>query len=278
MGTTSNTVTPETMQHASALLSRWLRQHRELFPQTDAIDVVVPWLTFRIASTFERGGVQVDLGGGLNIANGFLAELGMTVWVIDLLEEYFPQSSMKTEGTEQVAFLESKGVQFIRADLVEFNLLDHFNPGSVDVVSSYHTLEHLHHSPRRMLASAMKILKPGGRVFFEVPNATNLLKRLKVLIGRTNYQPFQGFWEVDKYYGHIREYCVDDLRQLARHLHLTDVRIVGRNWYGSLYAVIPTRSAAGVVDSILQLRPGLCGSLFLSGRKSPSSLLVALRD
>jgi SAM-dependent methyltransferase len=267
----SSTATRESIHQASALLSRWLRQHRELFPQTDALDVVVPWLTFRIASTFERGGIQVDLGGGLNIANGVLAELGMTVWVIDLVEEYFPQSSMKTEGTEQVAFLESKGVQFIRADLVEFNLLDHFNPGSVDVVSSYHTLEHLHHSPRRMLASSMKTLKPGGRVFFEVPNATNLLKRLKVLIGRTNYQPFKGFWEVDRYYGHIREYCVDDLRQLAMQLDLSNVQIVGKNWYGSLYAVIPSRPAARVVDSILQIRPGLCGSLFLSGRKSPSS-------
>lgn len=252
---------------ASALLRRWLTEHEDLFPHTDALDVVIPWLNYRITSTFEQGGVQVDLGGGLNIANGVLAEMGMKVWVVDLVEEYFPQSSMHTEGTEQVAFLEDKGVQFIRADLVTCNLLDHFSPESVDVFSSYHTLEHLHHSPRRMLESSLEALKPGGRVFFEVPNAANLLKRGKLLAGRTNYAPYEGFWSVDTYYGHVREYSVADLLYLAEQLHLADAQVVGKNWFGALYSKVPSPRLAALIDEALQRRPGLCGSLFLSGRK-----------
>jgi SAM-dependent methyltransferase len=260
---------------AASMLDRWLVEHEDLFPQTDARDVVVPWLTYRVVSTFLRGGTQVDLGGGLSLANAVLAQLGMSAYVVDLLEGYFPHSSLQTDGTAQVAFLESQGVKFIRADLTNCNLLDHFDPDSVDVFSSYHALEHMHHSPRRMLESAMEAMKPGGRVFFEVPNAANLLKRLRLLIGRTNYPEYEGFWEPDIYFGHVREYSVADLKSLAGYLRLRNVKIVGKNWFGALYRKIPNRALAQRLDGMLQPFPGLCGSLFLSGMKEQRNSVAA---
>lgn len=254
---------------AASMLDRWLTEQADLFPQTDARDVVVPWLTYRVTSTFLRGGTQVDLGGGLSLANAALAKLGMTTYVVDLLEGYFPHSSMRTDGKAQVAFLESQGVRFIRADLTRCNLLDHFEQESVDVFSSYHALEHMHQSPRPMLESAMESLKIGGRVFFEVPNSANLLKRLRLLTGRTNYPDFAGFWESDPYFGHVREYSMGDLLAVAGYLGLSDVKIAGKNWFGALYRMVRSRSLAERLDKMLQLFPGLCGSLFLSGMKGP---------
>jgi len=107
-----------------------------------------------------------------------------------------------------------------------------------------------------------------GRVFFEVPNAANLLKRLRLLTGRTNYPPFSSFWDSDVYLGHVREYSVADLLSLARYLRLIDVKVVGKNWFGALYPTVHNRAIAERVDTLLQAFPGLCGSLFLTGRKS----------
>lgn len=49
--------------------------------------------------------------------------------------------------------------------------------GSFDVVRFSHTLEHLP-SPRRALERAHRVLRPGGRLFIEVPNAASLERRL----------------------------------------------------------------------------------------------------
>jgi SAM-dependent methyltransferase len=250
-----------------SMLEGWLDEHRDLFKPTDPRHAVIPWLTFRVVSTDRPGGTLVDLGGGLGLTNAVLAQLGMKTYVVDLLENYFPHSTWKTDTQREVQFLESKGVEFVRADLTNCDLRDHFQSDSVDVVCSYHALEHLHHSPRRMLYSAMEVLKPGGQVFFEVPNAANALKRVRLLLGRTNYEPYEQYWDSDVWVGHVREYTVGDLRALAAHLHLADWRILGRNWYGALFSSVSQRGIASALDRVLRNVPGLCGSLFLKGKK-----------
>jgi SAM-dependent methyltransferase len=252
---------------AESMLQEWLDEYGDLFKPTEPKHALIPWLTFRVESTFRPGGTVVDLGGGLDLGNGVLAQLGMNTYVVDLLENYFPHSTLKTDAQREVQFLESKGVRYVRADLTSYDLRENFQPDSVDVVCSYHALEHLHHSPRAMLDSAMAVLKPGGLVFFEVPNATNALKRIRVLLGRTNYQPYQQYWDSDVWVGHVREYTVGDLQALAKHLHLANWEILGRNWYGALYSSVSQRRIASSIDRVLRNLPGLCGSLFLKGNK-----------
>jgi hypothetical protein len=111
------------------------------------------------------------------------------------------------------------------------------------------------------------VLKPGGTLVIEVPNAANILKRAKLLFGVTNYPSYATFYEKDQWVGHVREYTVGDLEQLARRLRLSQWRIEGRNWYGALYRCGLPDFAAKALDKVLQLRPGLCGSLFLIGTK-----------
>ncbi len=50
-------------------------------------------------------------------------------------------------------------------------------PASFDVVRFWHVLEHVV-SPRRQLAEARRLLRPGGRLLIGVPNAASLLSRL----------------------------------------------------------------------------------------------------
>lgn len=249
------------------ILVNWIRDHFDDFPFTDDVQVVTSWYRYRAALSFRSGSSLVDLGGGVSPLNAFLAQQGMNVAVVDLLQDYYTHSTVIGSIAPQIKMIESCGVRFVKADFTDCDLRSHFAGESVDTIVSYHTLEHLHHSPRRLLGSAYEILRPGGKVIIEVPNAANMLKRLKLLVGRTNYQPYRQYFESDRWVGHVREYTVGDLREMASHLNLSQWSLHGRNWYGTLYRKVRPRGLAAVLDRLLRVRPGLCGSLFLVGRK-----------
>jgi len=91
-------------------------------------------------------------------------------------------------------------------------------------------IEHLHASPRGMLAGTIELLRDDGWLVVSVPNALNLRKRIDVVRGRTNYPPYDQFFRsVDGWRGHVREYAWSDLVQLARFLGLVDASVDGRH-------------------------------------------------
>ncbi|HEU4709788.1 MAG TPA: class I SAM-dependent methyltransferase [Methylophilaceae bacterium] len=249
-------------------IQAWLTSNLDKFLLTDPLPTLVEWLDYRISLSYLPNGSLVDLGGGVSGTNGFLSQHGMNVTIVDLFQEYYSWSTIKDPIAKQQDYLASLGVKFIQADLVECNLLDHFASASVDCIATYHTLEHLHHSPKLLLESAMQVLKPGGTLIIEVPNAANLLKRIKLMAGETNYPSYSAFYDKKRWVGHVREYTMGDLRQVADRLGLASWRIEGKNWYGSLYRKKALEFAAKPLDVLLQTRPGLCGSLFLIGKKA----------
>ena len=252
---------------ARGLLTQWL-DRSDIFRPTDPHHVVIAGAIHRIMRVFKEGGSIIDLGGGISLTNGVLAQLGMKVYVVDLLDEYYPHSSLHEDGLLQVSFLREKGVHFIKADLLDCNLLDHFRKNSIDRITSYHVIEHFHSSPRRLLEDSLELLNGEGFLFIEVPNAVNILKRFKVLCGRTNYTPYHEYYFSEKYLLHIREYTLGDLMQLAHNLGFERYEIYGRNWYGTLYTTLGNQLLAKYLDKFLQTFPGCCGSLFLKLEKS----------
>ena len=251
------------------LLRDWLREQAALFKPREAEHVLIANNCFRVKQLYRPGGTLIDLGGGITLANGILARLGMKVHVVDFMENYWAEGSEFTVNVQaSFDFLRSQGVQFLKADLTDCDLRQHFPLGTVDRIVSNHTLEHFHRSPRKLLESGVDVLATGGMMVIEVPNALNLLKRIKVLFGRTNYAPFDDFYLNAHWTGHVREYSLEDLATLARLLGFDDWRIYGKNWHGSLYFDITSRHAALLADKALQFFPGLCGSLFLEANKT----------
>ncbi len=222
----------------------------------------------RIRRIYSKNGTIVDLGGGISVHNGVLAQLGMSVYVVDLLGEYWERKiSGATSIDHEIQVLEASGVKFIREE-VSACTLTHFPERSVDVVTSFHCLEHLHQSPKLVLESAMQVLRPGGILLIEVPNAANARKRLALLLGHTNYLPYNCLYYSTDYRGHIREYVTDDLRQLAENLGSSSYRIFGTNAYGGAWMErIPSRLRESF-DSVLRTFPGLCGALLLELKKA----------
>ena len=222
------------------------------------------YLAERMQFMFLKNGRLVDIGGRLTPMNAAMAKLGMEVYVID---------NDLSNVTSHPAYkkFESYGVQFIEADALTYDF-SLFGRESLDAVVSHHTFEHLHHSPRLLCERAMAALKPGGLFFVETPNACNLRKRIRMIIGKTNYFPFEAFWDPEIYTSHVREFSVGDFQHMAKALQLEDVSIFGMNYFGHFYPSDGRRTAIhGLIDNMLRFRPGLCSSIFLNGRKSRSA-------
>jgi SAM-dependent methyltransferase len=220
----------------------------------------------------QQAEVVVDLGGGFSPWNPLLAEEGRRVTVVDSFAGYWTSHWSGHEGADVaklVELLRDAGVRLVEADLVAWEPAEHFAPRSVDVVFSSHTFEHFHSSPLPLLRRCLEVLRDGGRVVICVPNAVNLRKRLAVLVGRTNLPEFDSFFMGEgAYWGHVREYCTDDLRRLAAVLGLEDVRVFGRNWVGRAWVLARAHVPAPLLrcgDWLLSRRAGLCTDLYLEG-------------
>lgn len=75
----------------------------------------------------------------------------------------------------------SCGVEVVRWDVVENGLPT--DAGVFDLITFFDTIEHWHHSPRRVLHQARAMLRTQGWVIIGVPNCVNLRKRITVPFG-----------------------------------------------------------------------------------------------
>lgn len=81
-----------------------------------------------------------------------------------------------------------------------------------DVVILAEVLEHLHAAPEHVLSFLATLLKEGGLLLLQTPNAAALPKRLKLLLGRNPYERIR----LDALNpGHFREYTVRELQEIA---------------------------------------------------------------
>jgi hypothetical protein len=132
---------------------------------------------------------------------------------------------------------------------------------------TFDCLEHLHHSPKKMLTDCVTALKPGGLLFLGVPNCVNLRKRLTVPLGIGKWSRMEEWYDSGKFRGHVREPDVDDLRYIAKSLGLHNVKIIGMNWLGYESQFPLVRLLVPFADRLLQLRPSLCANIYLLGTK-----------
>jgi len=225
-------------------------------------------IAFNIEIALERcapkpaGEIELcDIGGGIGLFSVGCAASGLkrTVLVDD-----FATPRIR-EITDRVFPLhEELGVEIVFRDVVEKGILD--IEGTFDIITSFESVEHWHHSPKTVFHQMVQKLKPGGVFLISVPNCVNLRKRIAVPFGRGKWSRMADWYESEKFRGHVREPDVDDLRYIARDLGLTDVRIVGTNWPGLASPNPLIRRLTRVVDKPLRLCPSLCSDLYFSGK------------
>jgi SAM-dependent methyltransferase len=93
-----------------------------------------------------------------------------------------------------------------------------------DVITSFDVLEHLHHSPKRLLHDAMRAQRPGGTLIIGVPNCMNLRKRIAWPLGVGRWTTMEEWYEQPIFRSHVREPSVADLHYIARDDGVTSFR------------------------------------------------------
>jgi 2-polyprenyl-3-methyl-5-hydroxy-6-metoxy-1,4-benzoquinol methylase len=217
-------------------------------------------ITRTIMRYLPTGATVLDYASGSCSRSAFLSRCGFRVFACDDLSDAW---HLQNGNRERISmFAEKMGVSF---HLVEATTDCPYRKDQFDLVMMNDILEHLHDSPRTLLCRVVEWTKPGGYLLITVPNAANLRKRASLLFGKSNYPPYGDFfWHPSPFRGHVREYVVDDLRQLCNFMNLksvelrdihiwVDVRLknaVSRCLYLCLTSMIPF---SGVRDSLLLL-------------------------
>ena len=255
--------------HASAPPASILRALKELALQypadmRDSQLMDIPRIAFHlsiVSASVPPNGTVCDIGGGIGLFSIGCAALGYRTILVDDFED--PVNHRL--GQEAFAVHRRLGVTIISRDAVVESL--DLPPASVDAVTSFDSMEHWHHSPKRLFDEVKTCLRPGGLFVLGVPNCVNMRKRLTVPLGIGKWSSFDDWYHSPRFRGHVREADVDDLRRIGRDIGLRNPRIVGRNWlaYNSRFGWV--RRFAGIVDRPLRLRPSLCADLYLIGTR-----------
>ena len=221
-----------------------------------------------VSLAFKPGGTVLDLGGRPGFHAAICAAMGMRAICVDnywTLGDESVWGDKKSEHDQALDTVKKEGVEFIHTDILSWE--PPFPESTIDVVMSFQTMEHFHHSPRRVFTHLVHVLKPNGTFILSVPNAAKLANRLRVPFGKNVFSTMDRWYFRDYFDYHVREPVVADLMTIANDLQLTDCRVFGRNW--AMYIRLPRwgQPLIRCVDHALRFRPSLCFDIYLLAKK-----------
>ncbi|OHB75302.1 MAG: hypothetical protein A2Z34_09610 [Planctomycetes bacterium RBG_16_59_8] len=123
---------------------------------------------------------------------------------------------------EAIAAARAKGIDAAVIDLNGASLP--FESGSFDCVTILAVLEHLF-DPHHVLREIRRVLKEGGTLVINVPNAASFSNRLRILFGRAPVTSYDPGWDG----GHLHYFTPRDLKKALREHGFT---VVGRGASG----------------------------------------------
>ncbi|MDQ8183353.1 methyltransferase domain-containing protein [Pelagicoccus sp. SDUM812005] len=132
-----------------------------------------------------------------------------------LLKALLPYSQVDTLGFYDHRFSAGEGSRHIEMDLNDAYYPEKWpspEGDGYDLIVFAEVIEHLYTSPEQVLNCLKQLLRPGGRILVQTPNAAALKKRLRLLSGRNPYELIR----LDRGNpGHFRELTVADLKRYA---------------------------------------------------------------
>ncbi len=208
-------------------------------------------------------GQVCDIGGGWGALSAVCSKNGLHCHLVDdFADQGFAVNINEPRHRMPIDF----GFSVHSLDVTRESLP--FGSDSLDVVSSFDSMEHWHRSPKKLFMQIIDVLRPGGTFIIGAPNCVNLRKRLTVPFGYGKWSGMNDWYESDIFRGHVREPDVDDLQYIARDLGLVNIRIIGRNWAGLANPNSLVRAGTLLFDQVLQLRPSVCSDIYLIGNKA----------
>lgn len=203
-----------------------------------------------------------DIGGGIGLFSVGCAAMGMDSVLVD----DFRDTINDITGERMLDLHRQYGVQIITCDVVKDRL--DVPPESFDALTSFHSMEHWHHSPKAFFKQVLQSLKPDGLFLLCGPNSVNLRKRFTVALGVSNWSSIEEWYDEETFRGHVREPHTRDLAYIARDLALRKVNVFGRNWLASQSRSKLVRKLTPFADPLLNKFPSLCSDIYMSGYKA----------
>ena len=255
------------MQLVEEILEGIARSYQSKFIDDQLRDI--PRIAFNIRLALNGADPKAmsicDIGGGVGLFSIGCAALGMSALLVD----DFADPINRRVGDTVLVVHKKYNVRILSRNVITDGLADISE--RFDVVTSFDSMEHWHHSPKRLFRQVGdQLLKPGGRFVLGVPNCVNLRKRLSVPLGVGKWSSMEDWYQEPEFRGHVREPDVADLRYIALDMGLKDVQIFGRNWIGYASRSGLVRLCTWIADSPLRMFSSLCADIYMTGH-SPSA-------
>jgi len=91
-----------------------------------------------------------------------------------------------------------------------------FSYGQFDAVTAMAILEHYPHSLARVMTHVVEMVRPGGRLFIDVPNIAYWPKRIALLKGKSPLVPIMDILQSEiPFVGHHHEFTMEELLDLV---------------------------------------------------------------
>jgi SAM-dependent methyltransferase len=164
------------------------------------------------------------------------------VFEAELLRAYLPDVRVDTLGFENARFPPRDGERHVEFDLNEARDRSAWpDAGEHDLAVMCEVIEHLHAPPESVLACLARAVRPGGVLLLQTTNAVALHKRLRMLIGRSPFEPIRDSVANP---GHFHEYTALELVSVARRAGWEPLSVKTANYFrpaggfGRLYGVV----------------------------------------
>jgi ubiquinone/menaquinone biosynthesis C-methylase UbiE len=148
-----------------------------------------------------------------------------------------------------------------------------YDTETFDVVLFCETLEHLTISPYIVLTEVRRVLKENGVLVLSTPNIAALVKRLKLLIGRSPLHPFTNSHNRtthsnDLGHDHVHEYTKSEIKSVLEHANFAiDKLYLSDCWEKTFSNMNPVRL---VYKLLMKMVPSFRGCIIARARKCTS--------
>lgn len=214
-------LTKDTLVHISKHCYSW---HPDQFDMKNYLRLSYKrfGLSFKyIEQNYSKKDNILDIGGFWGVFPVTLKRMGYNISITEKYEYYADHFD------KVMNFIERNGVKIYDCDPVE----EEFNQDSFRLITCLALLEHLPHSPAKLMRNIWNALAPNGGCIIEVPNIACLSKRIDMVQGKTVLPHIQTVMKsAVPFIGHHHEYTVDELRFLCKESGFTIKDMVGHNY------------------------------------------------
>jgi SAM-dependent methyltransferase len=177
----------------------------------------------RVVETLRRRGLVA--GRVLEVGSWFgsfalaLRRLGYDVTACDRYTSY------GSAFDRYVELLQGEGVHIVSTRR-EGELEQIAGLGEFDVVLAGAVIEHVPHTPRKLLETLFGAVRPGGALLLDTPNVARYWNRVAITRGETIFQPLEEQYLSDPpWEGHHREFTANELTWMLQHVGCEDVGV-----------------------------------------------------